>query len=171
MSRYSDRQPFTIAADFVVTRPFTINGRTYDYGDTLVPDAIGHRLLRNLYDSRRIDIAPEGSLPRKNVATRTPAEIAAAGDADEALVHKGFGKWAFTREDGTVSKAYRNVAEAREALAEYRAALAAELAANDTPSGAAEEPAGGEPPPPATDVLADPPAPAGEAPVPAEAVQ
>lgn len=60
MSRYTAPPPFTPHADFEVARPLTMNGRKYEPGDQLIKDAMSERLLRNLYDQRRITmIIPE----------------------------------------------------------------------------------------------------------------
>lgn len=79
MPRYSDRQPFTTAADFVVVRSFTINGVSLAPGDAVPKDGVADRVLRNLYDQRKIDIAPAHS-----PATAAPQRAAKADAAPRA---------------------------------------------------------------------------------------
>lgn len=80
MSRYSARLPFTTSADFTVVRPFTINGVSVAPGDAMPTAGVAERVLRNLYDQRKIDIAPTNSpataapqrAPKADAAPRAP---------------------------------------------------------------------------------------------------
>lgn len=50
--------PFTPLYDFIVERPMTIHGRTYARGDTLDKTDLSERLLRQLYEQRKIIPSP-----------------------------------------------------------------------------------------------------------------
>lgn len=54
MSRYAAQLPFSASYDFNATRELTLNGRTYQAGEEIDKEALPERLLRTLYESRKI---------------------------------------------------------------------------------------------------------------------
>jgi hypothetical protein len=88
MSRYATRQPFTLAADYVCIRTVTINGHTYAPGEPIPAGAARDRVLRSLYDSRKIDIAgptQAAAKPAKPKKAKAPKNAPAApADAPSA---------------------------------------------------------------------------------------
>lgn len=51
------RQPFHPASDFVAAAPFTLNGKDLNWGDPVDTTGVDDRLLRALYEQRKIDYA------------------------------------------------------------------------------------------------------------------
>jgi len=106
LSRYFARQPFSPLAAFVVTRPFDLNGDTMVPGTPMPTNGLDERLLRNLYDQRKIDIvandpaqapapppaAPEAPAPRGRARkTDKAATEAPTAPARYRVKQAGFG--------------------------------------------------------------------------------
>jgi hypothetical protein len=77
LSRFSTRLPFTTVAEFVVARPFDLNGKSLVPGVPMPRDGIDDRLLKNLYDQRKIEI---GAQAAADVPTNEPAVEKKAAD-------------------------------------------------------------------------------------------
>jgi hypothetical protein len=83
LSRYAARQPFTPLAEFVVARPFDLNGETLTPGVGVQKDGLDERLLRNLYEQRKIEIIDLAAVRAKQAADAAAADAEAARKAAE----------------------------------------------------------------------------------------
>ena len=83
---YEPLLPFTPHAEFVVLQPFNIDGIDLTPGSPLPKNGLNHRLLRQLYEQRRIGVSgPDYSgLPAAAPAPRAPAQEAPAAKAAPA---------------------------------------------------------------------------------------
>lgn len=118
-SRFN-RQPFSVHAAFVVTKPFVMDGEQYVRGDAVPTDGIEPRRLRQMWDNRMIDAAPampqaapagaakrvqersnESSVPVASTQPETAPEAAQGGFKVE---HRGFGRyWVLDAAGGEVA--------------------------------------------------------------------
>lgn len=144
MSRYSARAPFTTSAEFVVVRSFILNGVSHAPGDKVVREGVNDRVLRNLYDQRKINIAPENSpakpapqraakaqpAPRAPIpqpeAQSAPAAAPTApqppADSGYRVKHAGLGGWKVIDAKGApIGKGFPSKAEAEAEIARLTA--------------------------------------------------
>lgn len=59
----SFREEFDRSREFVVSKPFTFNGKRFDCGQTVNTMPFAVRLLRQLYDQRYLDHVPLPKVP------------------------------------------------------------------------------------------------------------
>lgn len=73
----ADRHPFHPDGNFVAFKPFTLNGVSLSYGDPVNKEGVEPRLLRALYDQRKIDY---GTVTAKSVDGSNASDTAANAD-------------------------------------------------------------------------------------------
>jgi hypothetical protein len=134
------RPAFSPDATFRCVKPFVMNGVAYGLGSEVDTTNIEVRRLRQMYDSRIVEIAPPASAAGKPAATRAPKkETVAMGKAEAPTKveapkdqppaesagiglraeHRGFGRYVLVDASGaevegpmTKAEADRRVAEA-----------------------------------------------------------
>lgn len=81
MSRYADLPPFHPGETFKVVRVVTLNGTEYQPNEILNKDGVSDRLLRRLYEQRKIVVVASGApvTPKKDksASKAAPAKEAA----------------------------------------------------------------------------------------------
>lgn len=103
MDRYN-RQPFSAHGSFRCVKPFVMSGVMFNLGDKVPTNGIEVRRLRQMYDTRMIDLDAEAegrTMVRKERAE--PVKRAKEPTVQEPVVvpptggfkveHRGFGKW------------------------------------------------------------------------------
>lgn len=119
------RPAFTPDASFRCVKPFVMSGRAYRLGDDVATSDIETRRLRQMYDSRMIEIATsadtagkaKASAPKKEPVAKaakketSPTIVEAPQETTPALVvgtgpraeHRGFGRYVVVAADGSES--------------------------------------------------------------------
>lgn len=110
MDRYN-RQPFSANGAYRCIKPFVMSGVMFQLGDKVPTNGIEVRRLRQMYDTRMIDLDQEAAdrtpvrkekaEPAKRAKEPTVQEpVAAPASGDLKAEHRGFGRWYVTNAAG-----------------------------------------------------------------------
>ena len=83
------RMPFSVSAELVARRPFTMQGRQYEAGDIVEKGGVTPRTLKLLYDQRKVEVQVDEngdavlSKPKAETKEGPKPEKAAAPIKDE----------------------------------------------------------------------------------------
>lgn len=137
---YNPHRDFAPTGYYIALRPFTMNGRDYNYDEPVDMTGIEPRRVRLMWENRMIDHAPPPEAPAQKPAKASlaakkapakepasepaPAAVEAPVAAVEApaapaapasglrMVSKGFGRWDVVDSTGNVVEAGINKADA-----------------------------------------------------------
>lgn len=118
MQRFN-REPFVPEAQYKAIKPFVMSGVAYAPGQLVKTDAIETRRLRQMYESRIVEMVPvekTAALLKPTAKPAKPQPPAPPVKPKRHAEHRGFGRWFVIEADGSEHGPFtKDVAEARAA--------------------------------------------------------